>query len=425
MVTPHLFIPGPTNIPDAVRMAMNLPMEDMRCPEFPKFTLPIFEDLKKVFKMKDGRVFIFPSSGTGAWESAITNTLAVGDKVLMSRFGQFSLLWVDMAERLGLKVELCDEEWGTGVPLEKYADILAKDKAHEIKAVFATHNETATGVTSDIAGVRKALDAAKHPALLFVDGVSSVGSLDMRMGEWGVDCCVSGSQKGFMLPTGLGILAVSQKALDANKTSNGRMHRCFFSFEDMIKTNDLGYFPYTPATQLIRGLRASLDLIFAEGLENVFARHHAPGDRRARRRRRLGPQALRQGAQVALGHGRRRSSCRKASTAPTSLKTAYYRYNTSLGIGLNKVAGKVFRIGHLGALDEVMIGGVLFAVEMALKDCGVNIKLGSGTGAAAEYFSKTATKSATSVERAESQSCLTRAWRRAFAPRFAFRRASA
>ncbi len=274
MVKPHLFIPGPTNIPDAVRMAMNLPMEDMRSPEYPKLTLPVFEDLKKVFKMKDGRVFIFPSSGTGAWESAITNTLAVGDKVLMSRFGQFSLLWVDMAERLGLKVELCDEEWGTGVPLEKYADILAKDKNHEIKAVFATHNETATGVSSDIAGVRKALDAAKHPALLFVDGVSSVGSLDMRMGEWGVDCCVSGSQKGFMLPTGLGILAVSQKALDANKSLNGRMNRCFFSWEDMIKTNDLGYFPYTPATQLIRGLRASLDLIFAEGLENVLARHH-------------------------------------------------------------------------------------------------------------------------------------------------------
>ncbi|NIQ96142.1 MAG: aminotransferase class V-fold PLP-dependent enzyme, partial [Desulfuromonadales bacterium] len=250
MVTPHLFIPGPTNIPDKVRMAMNLSMEDMRSPEFPNFTKPVFEDIKKVFKMKDGRVFIFPSSGTGAWESAITNTLAVGDKVLMSRFGQFSHLWVDMAERLGLKVELCDEEWGTGVPIEKYADILAKDKAHEIKAVFATHNETATGVTSDVPAVRKALDDAKHPALLMVDGVSSVGSIDMRMSEWGVDCCVSGSQKGFMLPTGLGILAVSQKALDANKNLAGRMNRCFFSFEDMIKTNDLGYFPYTPATQL-------------------------------------------------------------------------------------------------------------------------------------------------------------------------------
>jgi alanine-glyoxylate transaminase / serine-glyoxylate transaminase / serine-pyruvate transaminase len=395
-VTPHLFIPGPTTIPDRVRMSMNLAMEDMRSAEYPKLTLPIFEDLKKVFKMKDGRVFIFPSSGTGAWESAITNTLAVGDKVLMSRFGQFSLLWVDMAERMGLKVVLCDEEWGTGVPLEKYADILAKDTAHEIKAVFATHNETATGVSSDIAGVRKAMDAAKHPALLMVDGVSSVGSLDMRMGEWGVDCCVSGSQKGFMLPTGLGILAVSQKALDANKTLNGRMNRCFFSFEDMIKTNDLGYFPYTPATQLIRGLRTSLDMMFEEGLENIFARHT-----RLAKGVRAGVDAW--GLKLCAKEAKWHSDTVSAILAPEGVdsnlvvKTAYYRYNTSLGVGLNKVAGRVFRIGHLGALDEFMVGGVLFAVEMALKDSGVNIKLGSGTGAAAEYFSKTATKSATGL----------------------------
>lgn len=393
MVTPHLFIPGPTNVPDAVRMSMNLPMEDMRSPEFPKFTLPIFEDLKKAFKMKDGRVFIFPSSGTGAWESTIENTLAVGDKVLMSRFGQFSLLWVDMAERLGLNVVLCDEEWGTGVPLEKYADILAKDTAHEIKAVFATHNETATGVTSDIAGVRKALDDAKHPALLFVDSVSGVGSLDMRMGEWGVDACVSGSQKGFMLPTGLGILAVSQKALDANKSLNGRMNRCFFSWEDMIKTNDQGYFPYTPATQLIRGLRTSLDLLFAEGLDNVFARHTrlASGVRAA-----VDAWGLKLCAKEPKWH----SDTVSAILVPEGIdsanvvKTAYYRYNTSLGVGLNKVAGKVFRIGHLGALDEFMVGGVLFAVEMALKDSGVDIKLGSGTGAAAEYFVKNPVKPA-------------------------------
>jgi alanine-glyoxylate transaminase/serine-glyoxylate transaminase/serine-pyruvate transaminase len=393
-VTPHLFIPGPTNIPDAVRMAMNLPMEDMRSPEFPKFTLPLFEDLKKAFKMKDGRVFLFPSSGTGAWESAIENTLATGDKVLMSRFGQFSLLWVDMAERLGLKVEVCDEEWGTGVPVEKYADILAKDKNHEIKAVFVTQNETATGVASDVAGVRKALDAAKHPALLMVDGVSSVGSLDMRMGEWGVDCCVSGSQKGFMLPTGLGILAVSHKALEINKSKNGRMNRCFFSWEDMIKTNDLGYFPYTPATQLFHGLRTSLDLLFAEGLDNVFARHHrlASGVRAA---------VDAWGLKLCAKEPKWYSDTVSTVMVPEGIdsnaitKTAYYRYNTSLGLGLNKVAGKAFRIGHLGALDEFMIGGVLFAVEMALKDNGVNIKLGSGTGAAAEYFSKTATKSAT------------------------------
>lgn len=396
LVQPHLFIPGPTNIPEAVRMAMNLPMEDMRSPEFPKFTLPVFEDLKKVFKMKDGRVFLYPSSGTGAWESTIQNTLAVGDKVLMSRFGQFSLLWVEMAKRHGLDVVLCDEEWGTGVPVEKYADILAKDKEHEIKAVFATHNETATGVTSDIAGVRKALDAAKHPALLMVDGVSSVGSLDMRMGEWGVDCCVSGSQKGFMLPTGLGILAVSQKALDANKSLNGHMNRSYFSFEEMIKTNDLGYFPYTPPTQLIRGLRASLNLIEQEGLENIFARHNrmAEAVRRA---------VAAWGLKLCAKEPKWYSNTVSAILVPDGIdsadvvKTAYYRYNTSLGVGLNKVAGKVFRIGHLGALDEGMIGAALFNVEMSLLDCGVKIKAGSGTGAAAEYFRSTATKSATSA----------------------------
>ncbi len=395
LVQPHLFIPGPTNIPEPVRMAMNLPMEDMRSPEFPKFTLPLFEDLKKVFKMKDGRVFIFPSSGTGAWESAIENTLTVGDKVLMSSFGQFSHLWVDMANRMGLKVILCDEEWGTGVPLDKYADVLAKDTDHEIKAVFATHNETATGVTSDIAGVRKVMDAANHPALLMVDGVSSVASLDMQMGAWGVDCCVSGSQKGFMLPTGLGILAVSDKALEANKAQQPRMNRCFFSFEDMIKTNDLGFFPYTPATQLLRGLRTSLDMIAEEGLENIFARHHrmAEGVRKA-----VDAWGLKLCAKEPKWHSDTVSAIYVPEDIDSAevVKTAYYRYNVSLGVGLTKVAGKVFRIGHLGALDEVMIGGALFGVEMALRDCGVDIRLGSGTGAAAQYFSETATKSANS-----------------------------
>lgn len=396
LVQPHLFIPGPTNIPEAVRRAMDIRMEDMRSPEFPKLTMPIFEDLKRVFKMKDGRVFIYPASGTGAWEAAIQNTLNIGDKVLMSRFGQFSHLWVDMAERLGLTVVVCDEEWGTGVPVEKYADILAADKAHEIKAVFATQNETATGVTSDIAGVRKALDAAGHPALLMVDGVSSVGSIDMRMGDWGVDCCVSGSQKGFMLPTGLGILAVSQKALDANRSQNARMGRCFFSFEDMIRTNDQGYFPYTPATQLIRGLRASLDMIEEEGLENVFARHHRMAE--AVRRAVAG-----WGLKLCAKEPKWHSDTVSAILVPEGIdsnavvKTAYYRYNTSLGVGLSKVAGKVFRIGHLGALDEGMIGSVLFTVEMALRDVGVNVVPGSGSGAAAEYFRSTASKSATGL----------------------------
>ncbi|MGH1419168.1 MAG: aminotransferase class V-fold PLP-dependent enzyme [Hyphomicrobiaceae bacterium] len=391
LVQPHLFIPGPTNVPEAVRSAMDIRMEDMRSPEFPKFTLPLFEDMKKIFKLTKGRVFLYPSSGTGAWESAITNTLNSGDKVLMSRFGQFSLLWVQMAERLGLKVELCDEEWGTGVPLEKYADILAKDTAHEIKAVFCTHNETATGVTSDIAGVRKALDAAGHPALLFVDGVSAVASIDMRMDDWGVDCCVSGSQKGMMLPTGVGILAVSDKALEASKSST--MPCAYFTFEDMIATNDLGYFPYTPPTQIYRGMRTSIDMLLDEGLENVFARHTrlATGVRKA---------VEAWGLSLCAAEEKWHSDTVSAIVVPEDvdavevINTAYYRYNVSLGTGLNKLAGKVFRIGHIGAMDDVMLGGALFGVEMAMRDCGVKFDFGAGTGAAAEYYSASATKSA-------------------------------
>ncbi|TJW21003.1 MAG: aminotransferase class V-fold PLP-dependent enzyme, partial [Mesorhizobium sp.] len=277
----HLFIPGPTNIPEEVRQAMNLPMEDMRAASFPNLTLPLFEDIKKVFKNETGRVFIYPSSGTGAWEAAMTNVLNPGDRVLMSRFGQFSHLWVDMAERLGFDVDVIDCEWGTGVPLDLYAERLRADKSHQIKAVFCTQNETATGVTSDVAGCRAVLDAVNHPALLFVDGVSSIGSIDFRQEEWRVDCAVSGSQKGFMLPAGLGFLSVSKKALAASRVATHR--RCYFSFDDMIRANDAGYFPYTPATQLLRGLRASLDLIAEEGLDNIFARHHrlAEGVRKA------------------------------------------------------------------------------------------------------------------------------------------------
>lgn len=393
LVATHLFIPGPSNIPEAVRSAMDIRMEDMRAPDFGKFTLPLFEDLKKAFKLTKGRVFIYPSSGTGAWESAITNTLNRGDKVLMSSFGQFSMLWVDMAKRLGLNVQAFEEDWGKGVPVEKYAEVLAADKNHEIKAVFATHNETATGVTSDITAVRKALNDAGHPALLFVDGVSSVGCIDFRMDEWGVDLCVSGSQKGFMLPTGLGILAVSDKALEAHKSS--KMERCFFSFEDMVKHNDNGYFPYTPATQLLRGLRASLDLLLGEGLDNVFARHNrlAEGVRKA---------VDAWGLKLCAEDPKLYSNTVTAIRVPEGIdsaeivKTAYFRYNLSLGVGLTKVAGKVFRIGHLGAIDEIMIGSALFGTEMAMLDCGIEVAPGSGTGAAVEYFRQTTTASANS-----------------------------
>lgn len=379
----HLFIPGPTNIPEQVRQAMNLPMEDMRAASFPDLTLPLFEDIKRVFKNETGRVFIYPSSGTGAWEAAMTNVLSPGDRVLMSRFGQFSHLWVDMAERLGFEVDVIDCEWGTGVPLELYAERLKADKAHRIKAVFCTQNETATGVTSDVAGCRAVLDDANHPALLFVDGVSSIGSIDFRQEEWGVDCAVSGSQKGFMLPAGLGFLSVSKKALAASRSATHR--RCFFSFEDMIRANDAGYFPYTPATQLLRGLRASLDLIAEEGLDNIFARHHrlAEGVRKA-----VDAWGLKLCAKAPKWH----SDTVSAILVPEGIdsgdivKRAYRTYQTSLGGGLNKVMGKVFRIGHLGWLNEVMVLSSLSAAEMALLDCGVRLAPGSGVGAAIQHF---------------------------------------
>ncbi|MBB4066170.1 aminotransferase class V-fold PLP-dependent enzyme [Gellertiella hungarica] len=379
----HLFIPGPTNIPDEVRRAMNLPMEDMRAWSFPELTLPIFSDLKSVFRNETGRVFIYPSSGTGAWEAAMTNVLSPGDRVLMSRFGQFSHLWVDMAERLGFDVDVIDCEWGTGVPVELYAERLMADREHRIKAVFVTQNETATGVTSDVAAVRRALDAARHPALLFVDGVSSIGSIDFRQEEWGVDCAVSGSQKGFMLPAGLGFLSVSAKALEAARTA--RHMRCYFSFEDMIRTNDTGYFPYTPPTQLLRGLRVALDLIAEEGLDNIHARHHrlAEGVRRA-----VSGWGLKLCAKEPKWH----SDTVSAIVLPEGIDGAQVvrhglvRYNTAFGAGLAKVAGKVFRIGHLGSLDEVMVCSALSAAEMTMLDCGVKLKPGSGVGAAVDFF---------------------------------------
>ncbi|MCG8273419.1 aminotransferase class V-fold PLP-dependent enzyme [Aquamicrobium sp. NLF2-7] len=383
----HLFVPGPTNVPETVRQAMNMPMEDMRALDYPLLVNGLFTDLMKVYRNETGRAFIFPSSGTGAWEAAIANTLNPGDRVLMSRFGQFSLLWVDMAQRFGLDVDVVDAEWGTGVPVEIYAERLAADKEHRIKAVFVTHNETTTGVTSDVAAVRTALDAAKHPALLFVDGVSSIASIDFRQEEWGVDCAVSGSQKGFMLPPGLAFLSVSQKALAANKQA--KQPRTYFSFEDMIRANDTGYFPYTPAVQLLRGMRAALDLLLDEGLDNVYARHHrlAEGVRAA---------VSAWGLQICAKEEKWNSDTVSAIYVPEGIdsadivRRAYQGYQTSLGVGLNKVAGKVFRIGHIGWINEVMMCSALAATEMSLLDCGVKIKAGSGVGAAVEYYSQAA-----------------------------------
>lgn len=379
----HLFIPGPTNVPESVRQAMNVPMQDMRAPDFGDLTLGLFADLKKVLRTETGQAMIFPGSGTAAWEAAMTNTLNPGDKVLMSRFGQFSTLWVEMAERLGLDVEVIDVPWGAGVPIKEYARRLGADKHEEIKAVFVTHNETATGVTSDIAAVRRVLDECFHDALLFVDGVSSIGSIDFRMDDWRVDLAVTGSQKGLMLPAGLGILGVSQKALEASKTAT--MRRAYYEFSDMIKMNADGYFPYTPPTQLLHGLRASLDRIFEEGLDQAIARHHrlAEGVRR-------GVSAW--GLDLVAEHHTLYSDTVSAIRVPNDvdardvLRIAYEDFNTSFGSGLARLAGKVFRIGHLGDFNEGMCLTALSIAEMALTRAGVPLPLGSGVGAAQNWY---------------------------------------
>ena len=379
-----LAVPGPTNMPFKIRQSMDIPLEDHRAPDFPKFTLPLFEDLKKVFRTHSGKVFIFPGSGTGGWESAIANTLCEGDKILASVFGQFSHLWVDMCNRFKLDVEAIQVEWGKGVPLEEYRRILKDDSSHSIKAVLVCHNETATGVTSNIAQVRQILNDLKHPALLFVDGVSSVGSLEFKMDEWGVDIAVSGSQKGFMMPTGLAIVGVSQKALSFCVKSN--LPSCFFDFQDMLKANNDGYFPYTPAASLLRGLRASLDMIQEEGLDNIHKRHYrlAEGVRQA---------VWAWGLEICAQSPELFSDTVTAVRVPSGInannviKCAYYDYKLSLGAGLSLLNGDVFRIGHLGYLNEAMVLQALGGVELAMLDSGIAFEPGAGVGAAICYYS--------------------------------------
>jgi alanine-glyoxylate transaminase / serine-glyoxylate transaminase / serine-pyruvate transaminase len=384
--TTALFIPGPTNVPHRVRQAIDRPMEDQRAPDLPAFTLPLFRDLKTVFKTRTGAIFLFPATGTGGWEAAVTNTLSPGDKVLASRFGQFSHLWIDLCQRHKLDVEAIDVEWGEGVPVAQYAERLAADKEHRIKAVLVTHNETATGVTSDVAAVRKALDAAGHPALLFVDGVSSIASIDFRMDEWKVDVAVTGSQKGFMMPAGLAILCVSEKALAA--AQGAQCPRCYFDFADMAKTNRDGFFPYTPPLSMLRGLRASVDMLLEEGLENVFARHYrlAEGVRRA-----VAAWGLSLCAKAPQWHSDTVSAIRVPAgvNGADIVRLAYQRYGLSLGAGLSVVAGKVFRIGHLGDLNELMLMMALSGAEMTMRDLGMDIVPGSGVAAAEEYYRST------------------------------------
>ncbi len=379
----QLFIPGPTNVPECVRQAMNVPMQDMRASDFGDLTLPLFDRMKRIFRTETGRVMMFPGSGTAAWEAAMTNTLNPGDKVLMARHGQFSTLWVEMAERLGLDVEVIDAPWGTGCPVEEFARRLGNDRNDEIRAVFVTHNETATGVTSDVSEVRRVLDECFHDALLFVDGVSSIGSIDFRMDDWGVDLAVTGSQKGLMLPPGLGILAVSEKAMEASEAAT--MRRAYFDFADMVRMNEGGYFPYTPPTPLLHGLRAALDRIEAEGLDAVIARHRrlAEGVRRG---------IAAWGLDLIAAHPSLHSDTVSAIRVPQGvdarevLRIAYDEFHTSFGAGLGPLAGRAFRIGHLGDLNEAMCLTALSVAELSLLRAGVRVQPGAGVGAAQLWF---------------------------------------
>jgi alanine-glyoxylate transaminase / serine-glyoxylate transaminase / serine-pyruvate transaminase len=378
-----LFVPGPTNVPDRILRAMHVAMEDHRSSDFPKLTLPLFEEMKKVFKTKDGQVFIYPSSGTGAWEASLTNTRSPGDKMLAARFGQFSHLWIDLARRHGLEVEVLEEEWGTGANPDRIEEALRADKDHAIKGVMVVHNETATGVTSNVGAVRRAIDAAKHPALLYVDGVSSVASLDFRMDEWGVDLAITGSQKGLMLPAGLGIVCASQKALAAMK--DAKCTKAYFDFADYLRANPTGYFPYTPALPLLYGLRESLAILQEEGLDTVYARHrHLAGGARAA--------VQGWGLKLCAKEPKWHSDTVTAIMVPQGfngadvIDRAYRRYNLALGAGLSQMAGKLFRIGHLGDLNELMLLGAISGAEMAMRDVGIEIELGSGVGAAQAHF---------------------------------------
>ena len=379
-----LFVPGPTNVPDRVLRAMMVPMEDHRSPIFPELTRGCLSALKPIFKTTSGTPMIFPSSGTGCWEAALTNCLNPGDKILTARFGQFSHLWADMCTRMGFDVEILDVPWGEGAPVARYLTAWSADKNHHIKAVLVCQNETATGVTSDVAALRAAMDSVKHPALLFVDAVSALASIDFRMDEWGVDVCVSGSQKGLMLPPGLGVTCVSQKALEAAKRT--KAPRCYFDYADMVQANASGYFPYTPALPMMYGLRESLAMLAEEGLANVLQRHSY----------------LAGGVRAAVFDGWKLKLCAtepkwysdtvSAIMVPENINgvdvisRAYKRYNLSLGGGLSKVAGKLFRIGHLGDMNELMLLGALAGVEMAMIDVGIKIEYGSGVAAAQAYW---------------------------------------
>ncbi len=378
-----VFIPGPTNIPDRLRLAMQVQTQDHRAPDFVDTFAPVLEDTMRVFGTQTGQIVTFPASGTGGWEAAITNTLSPGDKVLVARYGVFSHRWIDLCQRHGLDVQVIDCPWGTGAPADLFQAALAKDTSHDIRAVLVTHNETATGVLSDIGAVRHAMDAANHPAMLFVDCVSSLASVPFQFDTWGVDIAVSGSQKGFMLATGMAILCVSDKAQEA--MASAKLHRTFFDFRDMMAANASGGFPYTPPLQLIYGMRESLKMLFEEGLDNVYARHHrlAEGVRRA-----TDAWGLKLVAQSPDLYSDTVSAIYVPDGFDSNALTdhAFNAYGVSFGIGLGQLNGKAFRIGHLGSLTDVMVLSGLSAIEMAMADLNYPVSLGSGVAAAQEFY---------------------------------------
>jgi alanine-glyoxylate transaminase/serine-glyoxylate transaminase/serine-pyruvate transaminase len=377
-----LQIPGPTNVPERVLRAIDSATIDHRGPEFQRLGQEVLAGLKDVFRTKSP-VIIFPASGTGAWEAALVNTLSPGNRVLMYETGHFATLWQSMAKRLGLEAEFIASDWRHGADAAAIEARLREDRAHEVKAVCVVHNETSTGVTSRIADVRKAIDRASHPALFMVDTISSLGSIDYRHDEWGVDVTVAGSQKGLMLPPGLSFNAVSDKALSASKSA--KLPRSYWSWEEMLGPNRTGFFPYTPATNLLYGLRVALKmLIEEEGLDNVFKRHdrHAEATRRAVRA---------WGLEILCANPAEYSSALTAVLMPDGYNEAEFRkvvldrFNMSLGSGLGKIAGKVFRIGHLGDFNDLTLMGTLCGVEMGLGLAGVPHAKG-GADAAMAYL---------------------------------------
>ena len=378
-----LQIPGPTNVPDRVLRAMDYPTIDHRGPEFAEIAKRVLDRVKLIFKTSEP-VIIYPASGTGAWEAAIVNTLNEGDKVLMFETGEFSTKWWDIAEKLKIKSDFVEGDWRTGADPEIVEKKLKADTNKEIKAVFVVHNETSTGVASRIGDIRKAMDNANHPALLMVDTISSLASIDYRHEEWKVDVTVGGSQKGLLLPPGLSFNAISSKALDAYK--NSKLAKSYWDWEPMLKNNVNGFFPYTPATNLFYGLDEAINMLLEEGLENVFARHqrHAEATR-------LAVKAW--GLEILCKNPDEYSNSLTAVLMPEGhdsdalRKVILDNFNMSLGMGLSKIKGKVFRIGHLGDFNDLMLAGTLSGVEMGLAKSGVPFKKG-GVMAALDYLSK-------------------------------------